>query len=106
VDARPRLDPVSTSIEFHTTAMWVLPVTGRLRATVGSGTVGSDGTVSGTLVLDAASIDTNNTKRDELLRTADFFEVATFPTTVFTAAGGAPAAGGMVQLTGTFEVHG
>src|ERR1700678_135527 len=78
------LDPSQTSIEFHTKAMWVANVKGAFKAIEGSGTVGADGTVGGSIILDAASVDTKKKKRDDHLRTADFFEVSAFPTITFT----------------------
>ena len=74
------LDRDRTSIAFHTKAMWVFPAKGTFRALEGVGNVAADGRISGTLVIDAASVDTKNKKRDAHLRTADFFEVETFPT--------------------------
>jgi polyisoprenoid-binding protein YceI len=100
------LDTKSTSIEFHTKAVWVLPVRGTAKAIEGGGTITSDGQLSGTLVIDAASIDTKNRKRDEHLKTSDFFEVATFPTITFTATGAHPTGDSKVPIDGTLEVHG
>lgn len=100
------VDPGTTSISFHTKAMWVLKVTGTVRAIEGAGTVGADGSVQGTLVFDAASIDTKNRKRDTHLRTADFFDVATYPTITFTATGGRPAGPDRFHVDGTLTIHG
>ena len=56
-----QLDPVGTSIELRAKAMWGLAkVRGRFNALEGSGVVGEDGTVYGTIVFDAKSIDTKN----------------------------------------------
>src|SRR5262249_10132924 len=57
------------------------------------------------LVIDAASIDTGNKKRDEHLRSADFFDVKKFPKITFTA-GSAAREGDKVVLDGTLEMHG
>jgi polyisoprenoid-binding protein YceI len=100
------LDADQTSIVFHTKAVWVFPVKGTAKAVEGRGTVEADGSLSGTLVVDAASIHTKNRKRDDHLRTADFFEVEKYPTITFTATGGSVASGGKVDVTGTLEVHG
>jgi polyisoprenoid-binding protein YceI len=100
------LDPARTSIEFHTKAMWVLPAKGTARAIEGGGTVRTDGGFDGTLVIDAASIDTGNKKRDEHLRTADFFEVEKYPTITFTATGGSLGSAGTVEVTGNLTIHG
>jgi polyisoprenoid-binding protein YceI len=100
------LDPERTTIEFHTKAMWVFPAKGTARALEGEGSVGPDGSFSGTLVVDAASINTKNKKRDEHLRTADFFEVAKHPTITYTAKGGRLTPSGKVEVDGDLTVHG
>jgi polyisoprenoid-binding protein YceI len=100
------LDPARTTIEFHTKAVWVLPVTGTARALEGSGTVAPDGTLTGSLVVDAASIDTKNTKRDAHLRTADFFDVANHPALTFAVTSGRVTAPGEVELRGDLIIHG
>jgi polyisoprenoid-binding protein YceI len=100
------LDTGSTSIEFHTNALWLLPVKGVAKAIEGEGTVTTDRQVTGTLVIDAASIETRNRKRDDHLRTADFFEVAKYPTITFVVNAAHPAGDGKVIIDGTLEVHG
>src|ERR1700691_1124021 len=88
------LDPSQTSIVFHTKAVWVMNVKGTFKAIEGSGTVGADGGVAGSIVFDAASVDTKKKKRDDHLRTADFFEVTSFPTITFTVTGAHPTEAG------------
>jgi polyisoprenoid-binding protein YceI len=100
------LDPDHTTIVFHTKAMWVLPAKGTVKAIEGVGAVGTDGGLSGTLVIDATSIDTKNKKRDAHLRTADFFEVETYPTITFEATSGRVSGSGQLELNGTLTVHG
>jgi polyisoprenoid-binding protein YceI len=100
------LDPSQTSIEFHTKAVWVANVKGTFKALEGSGTVGADGAVAGSIVVDAASVDTKKKKRDDHLRTADFFEVDSFPTITFTVTGAHPKEPGKVDLTGTLTIRG
>ena len=100
------LDPSRTSIAFHTKAMWVLPVKGTAKATEGRGAVGADGTLTGRLVVDVASISTKVKKRDAHLQTADFFDVASYPTITFEATGARPADGGKIEVDGDLTVHG
>ena len=67
----------------------------------------ADGTVSGTLVIDASSIDTKNKKRgNDHLRSGDFFEVDTHPTIVYTASRGASPVGDSFKVSGDLTVHG
>jgi polyisoprenoid-binding protein YceI len=77
----------------------------RLRRVSGSGTVSPDGEVSGTVMVAAASIDTNNTRRDTHLRSADFFDSGNTPDITFTADGARPSGQG-VTLTGALTVRG
>jgi polyisoprenoid-binding protein YceI len=100
------LDPERTTIQFTTKALWITTVNGTLRATEGSGTVEADGGVSGRIVIDAASIDTNNKRRDQHLRTADFFDVTNYPTMTFDLAAGHLGGPGRSTLKGTLSVHG
>ena len=100
-----QLDPKTTIIEFHTTAMWGLSkVTGSIRAVEGSGAVGDDGAVSGELVLDAASVDTKIKRRDTHLRSRHFFDVGTYPTLTFTASEVTPLPDGTLRINGTLRV--
>ncbi len=101
------LDPTATTVQLHTKALWGLAkVTGTLKVVEGSGTVGADGQVAGRLVLDAGSIDTRNHRRDEHLRSADFFEVDQYPSITYTATGATVLGADKVKVTGTLEVHG
>jgi polyisoprenoid-binding protein YceI len=100
------LAPSQTSVTFTTKAMWVLPVRARVTALEGSAVVGDDGSVSGTLLLDAASFDTKNKKRDAHLRTADFFEVSKYPTILIKVLGATPTPTGDYELAATMTVHG
>ena len=100
------LDPAQTSIAFQTKAMWFLTVKGTFDAAEGAGTVGADGSLTGTLVVNTASINTNNKKRDTHLRSADFFEVDKYPQMTFEATGARPTGAGKVEVTGTLTIHG
>jgi polyisoprenoid-binding protein YceI len=102
-----QLDPEGTTIELRTKAMWGLAkVRGRFTAVEGSGVVGEDGSVFGTLVFDANSIDTNNKKRDTHLRSGDFFEVDKHPTFTYSVTGATPADDGRLKVTGTLTIKG
>jgi polyisoprenoid-binding protein YceI len=100
------IDPHQTTVEFRTKALWVLPVKGKAKVTGGGAIVGADGSLTGSLVIDAASIDTKNKKRDEHLRTADFFEVSKYPTITFEVTGGRLVSSNKMELEGTLTVHG
>jgi polyisoprenoid-binding protein YceI len=100
------LDPRRSSIRLKTRSMWGLArVDGVFREVSGSGTIDADGAVSGTVTVAAASIDTQNTRRDTHLRSGDFFDSSTNPDITFTADGIRPS-GLAVTVTGMLTVRG
>jgi polyisoprenoid-binding protein YceI len=100
------LDPRKSSIRLQSRSMWGLArVNGLFRDVSGNGTVGADGAISGTITVAAAFIDTQNTRRDTHLRSADFFDSSSNPDIVFSAAGIRPSGQG-VTVTGTLMVRG
>ena len=100
------LDPAGSSVEFGGKAFWgMVPVRGKFGTLSGQGTVGEDGSVSGQLVIDAASLDTKNNKRDTHLRSADFFNVEKYPTVTVTV-DSAVLDGSNLKCTGTMEAAG
>jgi polyisoprenoid-binding protein YceI len=80
---------------------------GRVRdhQVTGDGTVSAAGDVTGTITVAARSVDTKNKRRDEHLRSADFFDVASHPDIAFTVDGIRPDNGG-VGVTGSLTVRG
>lgn len=100
------LDPGRTSITFRTRSLWVLPVTGAAQALSGAAVVAPDGAVKGGLVIDAASFDTKNKKRDDHLRSGDFLDAAAHPTIAFAATSARPDRAGRLEVTGELTVRG
>lgn len=77
------LDPARSSVALRSRSMWgLVPVKGRFTDVGGSGTVSASGEVTGTITIAASSIDTKQKKRDEHLRSADFFDAANHPSIV------------------------
>jgi polyisoprenoid-binding protein YceI len=56
--------------------------------------------------IQAASISTNDAKRDEHLKSPDFFDVAKYPTITFKSASVKPAGNDVYQVTGELTMHG
>ena len=82
----------------------MLAVKGVFREVTGSGTVSAAGDVAGTVTVAAGSIDTKMKKRDEHLRSAHFFDVASTPDITFTAEQVTPSGEG-VTVTGALTVR-
>jgi polyisoprenoid-binding protein YceI len=100
------LDPARSEIGLKSKSMWgLVPVKGVFREVTGSGTVSATGDVAGTVTVSAASVDTKMKKRDDHLRSADFFDVANTPDITFTAEQVTPS-GENVTVTGTLTVAG
>jgi polyisoprenoid-binding protein YceI len=80
-----KLDPARSTVALSQKNFWGLAtVRGAITSVSGAGDVREDGTATGSVTLDATSISTGNPKRDEHLRSADFFECSEHPTFVFT----------------------
>jgi polyisoprenoid-binding protein YceI len=100
------LDGARSEIGLKSKSMWgVVPVKGVFREVTGSGTVSAAGAVAGTLTVAAGSVDTKQKKRDEHLRSADFFDVANNRDITFTAEQVTPSGDG-VTVTGSLTVRG
>jgi polyisoprenoid-binding protein YceI len=100
------LDPAKTTVSFRTKVMRVVPVKGTATALSGEAQINEDGETRGTLVIDAASLETKNKKRDEHLRSADFFDVITYPTISFTADNVRSIGPGCLDVHGLLTIHG
>src|SRR6202042_1670696 len=78
------LDPARSTVRLRSKSMWgLVPVKGTFGTVTGEGTVSPEGEISGTVTVDAASVDTGTAKRDQHLRSGDFFAVDTYPNIVF-----------------------
>lgn len=100
------VDNAHTSVIFsvqHFGAAWVF---GRFDKSSGSFDWDKDPTkVKVSLSIDASSVNTNNTKRDDHLKGADFFDAAQFSAITFTSKS-CKAAGEGLECTGTLSLHG
>ena len=100
-----RLDPDNTTIEIHTKAMWGMAnVKVVFKAVGGTGRIGVDGAISGDLVVSASSIATKNKKRDEHLRSAEFFDASTYPTFSFITSEVTASPDGTLKIKGTLLI--
>ena len=78
------LDTAATTVAFTIKNMIVRTVPGSFTAVDGGATIGPDlASSSISATIDAASFDTGNTKRDDHVKSDDFFDVANHPTIRF-----------------------
>ena len=78
------LDSARSSVELKTKSVWgLVPVRGRFTEVSGQGIVSQAGEVTGSIKMSSASLDTKNKKRDDHLRSADFFDAETHPDITF-----------------------
>ena len=102
-----QLDTTASTVAVRHRTMWgLVTVKGTFAAVGGQGEVRPDGSATGTLTLDAATLDTGNKKRDEHLRSADFFDAAHHPEITFAVRGATAGAGDTVEVTGQLTVRG
>jgi polyisoprenoid-binding protein YceI len=74
------VDPGRSTIGFKAKSMWGLAsVKGTFKDFDGNGQITDAQTVFGRIDIKAASVDTKTRKRDEHLRSADFFEAEKYP---------------------------
>ena len=102
------IDPVHSGMKFEIEHLLVSTVAGRF--TQFRGTVNLDqanvAQSAVEVVIDAASINTDESKRDTHLRSPDFFDVAKYPTLTFKSTAVSQTGPGRLNVTGTFTLHG
>jgi len=91
-----RVDPAAGHLRFRVKSMWgLVPVNGHFTSYEGELRIDAAGVATGELAVAAGSLDTKNNKRDEHLRSADFFNVEEHPTIRFSVAAATPRPGGL-----------
>ena len=100
------IDRSHSEVGFTVRHLMVSKVRGRFTRFDGTIEVGEDHLASSvTASIDVSSIDTNDEGRDAHLRSADFFEVETYPTMTFTSTAVRPKGSGYV-VEGDLTLHG
>jgi polyisoprenoid-binding protein YceI len=102
-----KIDPVHSSISFRVRHFFSF-VNGSFRKFEGTIKVNHDHPEksSVTATIDAASITTQNDKRDEDLRSADFFDVAKYPTITFKSRSVKQTGADSGDIVGDLTMHG
>ncbi len=102
-----QLDPAASAVSISHKTFWGLgTVRGSFTKLSGSAEILADGSGRGRLEIDAASIDTKNAKRDEHLRSKDFFNAGDHPQIVVDLPQAARKGADAVTTTGTLTVAG
>jgi polyisoprenoid-binding protein YceI len=101
------LDVSHSTVGFHVRHLMVSKTRGRFTGFSGSVTIADDPLASSVdVTIDAASVTTGDDKRDEHLRSADFFDVEQFPEITFRSTRVADHHGDRFRLEGDLTVHG
>jgi polyisoprenoid-binding protein YceI len=101
------IDPVHSSVSFKISHLGLSWIAGRFDKFSGNFTIDPEdaGRCSFNMAINADSIDTNNTKRNDHLRSPDFFNVKQFPEITFKSTAVKAAKDGY-EVTGEFTMHG
>jgi polyisoprenoid-binding protein YceI len=101
------IDPVHSRVEFTIRHMFS-KVTGDFGAFHGTINYDASAPAASSVVaeIDAASIDTNNDRRDGDLKSPNFFDVAKFSTLSFTSTKVTPLSDGKFKVEGNLTMHG
>jgi len=103
-----QIDPAHTSAEFAVRHLMVSKVRGQLGKVTGTVDVDeADPTKSSVeATIDVTGINTREPKRDEHLKSPDFFDVTKYPTITFKSKKITKLADGRFQMTGDLTIHG
>jgi polyisoprenoid-binding protein YceI len=101
------VDPMHTGISFKISHLGLSWVFGTFKDVSGNFTIDPDNAAQSSfaLTIKADSIDTANAKRDEHLRSPDFFNTKQFPVLTFKSTSVRAIDGGY-EVTGDFNLHG
>jgi polyisoprenoid-binding protein YceI len=99
------VDSSRSQVRLKSRSMWgLVAVNGVFGEVTGTGTVSASGDVTGTITVAARSVDTKNKRRDDHLRSADFFDTARYPAITFSVDRVTPSGNG-VTMTGRLTVR-
>jgi polyisoprenoid-binding protein YceI len=102
------IDPAHTSAQFAVRHLMVSTVRGEFSKVNGTVTLNEQDPTQSTVeaTIDAASLNTRIAKRDEHLKSPDFFDVARYPTITFKSKKIEAAGDGKFKVTGDLTMHG
>lgn len=97
------IDPAHASIYFHISHLNLSQIYGRFNKFTGNITLGEQPNVA--VTIETGSIDTGVPRRDDHLRSPDFFDARQFPQITFQSTSVTPTDNGY-EITGDFTMHG
>jgi polyisoprenoid-binding protein YceI len=100
------VDPSHSRIGFRVKHLGISTVRGEFRQYEGQLTIAEDGTATASGTIKADSIDTSETDRDTHLKSADFFDVESYPEITFRSTSIAAIDGDAYEVTGDLTMHG
>jgi polyisoprenoid-binding protein YceI len=101
------LDPDRSTVNFKIRNFWgLVNVKGRFTDVSGDGQVTGKGAIFGRLDIQVASLRTGISKRDEHLRSADFFDADRYPDISVVVTAVDPTTGNDAALRATFTIKG
>lgn len=102
------IDPDHSNVGFKVRHLMVSNVKGNFEKFTGTVDINEKDITKSKIdvSIDTASINTNVQKRDEHLRSADFFEVTKYPAMTFVSKKVAKAGKGKLKVTGDLTLHG
>lgn len=102
---RWQVDPAHSAVEFRVKHMMIATVKGRFTEFEGFLEAGEDGGVQASGTIQVASVDTHEPKRDEHLRSPDFFDVATYPEISFVSTEIVSTGDASLTVKGELTIH-
>jgi polyisoprenoid-binding protein YceI len=101
------LVPAKSTIGFKIRNMWgLISVKGRFEDVSGDGQITGKGAIFGRVDIQVASLRTGIRKRDQHLRSADFFDAERFPEISVVVTAVEPTSGNAADLRATFTIKG
>ncbi len=102
------IDPNHSTVEFAAKHMMITTVRGRFKKFSGTLHIDEQNPANSQVdvTIDASSIDTGAEARDNHLRSADFFDVAKYPTITFKSTRVEALGGEKYRVTGDLTIHG